>query len=302
MMSLEEFAEEILKEVTEKADGNLEVRPVSGEKNNGVTLTGITAYRPGGNGGAIIYLEGYYEECHKGRMTPGAVAEEVWHRLVEHCNDLDGVDLKLLWGWEAARENIRVKLVNREMNHRLLKKVPYRKFLDLAAIYYVTVDGLPVGVDAAFTVTDRIMVAWGKGEEELYQTAVSNMRLDGEPVFEGMGEILRGMMPDTASWPALCMPGAGMYVLTNQGKIFGAAELLDGGTLSRIGDRLGSDLVVLPSSVHESIIVLAGGGMSYEKLAAIVREVNSAQVAEQERLSDHIYLYEREKGALRIAV
>ncbi len=302
MMSLEEFAEEIFKGIAEKVDGGLEVRPVSGEKNNGVTLTGITAQRPGGRGGAIIYLEGYYEECRKGRMTPGTVAEEVCRRLAEHCNDLDSADLEPLWDWEAARANLRAKLVNREMNHGLLKKVPYRNFLDLAAIYYVAVDGLPRGVNAAFTVTDRIMGVWGKGEEELYQTAVSNMRLDGEPVFESMGEILRDMMPDAASGPAPSILGTGMYVLTNQGKIFGAAELLDGCTLSRIGDKLGSDLVVLPSSVHESIIVPADGRVPYEKLAAIVQEINSEQVAEQERLSDHVYLYEREESALRIAV
>ena len=54
-MRMEEFAEEVLKGVEEKAGGSLKAEIVSGEKNNGVTLTGITASRTENSGGACIY-------------------------------------------------------------------------------------------------------------------------------------------------------------------------------------------------------------------------------------------------------
>ena len=131
--------------------------------------------------------------------------------------------------------------------------------------------------------------------------AVSNMRLDGEPVFEDMEEIIRSMIPDGMPDLAVGIHKIRSYVLTNPKKVFGAVELLDGSTLKKIGDKLGSDYMVLPSSLHESIILPVDGRISYQELADIVTDINRNVVSIVERLSDHVYLYERKEGALRIA-
>ena len=147
--------------------------------------------------------------------------------------------MRVLWDWEAAKAHIRAKLVNREMNRELLKRVPYREFLDLAVIYYVTVDGLSEGVNGAFTVSERNMEVWKKKEDELYRTAVFNMRLDGKTVFEDMEKIIRSIMPEEIPDFAVGIPKFRFYVLTNPKKVFGAVELLDGSTLKEISDELG---------------------------------------------------------------
>ncbi len=300
-MRLEKFAEEVLKGVEEKAGETLKVQIVSANKNNGVTLTGITASRPESSGGACIYLNGYYEGYCDSQITLDWVTEDVYGKFVEHCNDLDGVDMKLLWDWEAAKTRIRAKLVNREMNCGFLKKVPHRDFLDLAVIYYVTVEGLPEGVNGAFTVSDGNMEMWKKEEDDLYQMAVSNMRLDGKPVFEDMEKVIRSMVPEEIPDLAVGIPKFRFYVLTNPQKVFGAVELLDGSTLKEIGDELGCDFIVLPSSLHESIIIPADVSVAYQELAEMVTDINRNVVSVEERLSDHVYLYEREEGILRIA-
>lgn len=299
-MRVEKFAEEVLKGVEEKAGETLKARIVPGNKNNGVTLTGITASRPESSGGACIYLNGYYEGYCDSQITLDWVTEDVYGKFVEHCNDLDGVDMKLLWDWEAAKSHIRAKLVNREMNRELLKKVPCREFLDLAVIYYVTLDGLLESGTAAFTVSDGNMEVWKKEEGELYQMAVSNMRRDRKPVFEDLEGILRGMIPVGGCPFANKALKVRMYVLTNREKIFGAAELLDENTLRGIGDKLGCDFIVLPSSLHESIIIPADVSAAYQELAEMVTDINRNVVSVEERLSDHVYLYERKEGVLRI--
>ena len=300
-MRLEKFAEEVLRGVEEKAGETLKARIVPGNKNNGATLTGITASKHEGKGGVCIYLDNYYGDYCDNRITLDEVTEDVYVKLMEHRNDLDGVDMKALWDWEAAKTRIRAKLVNREMNCGFLKKVPHRDFLDLAVIYYVTLDGLSESGTAAFTVSDQNMEVWRKDENALYQMAVSNMRLDGEPVFEDMEEIIRSMIPDAMPDLAVGIPKIRSYILTNPKKVFGAVELLDGNTLTEIGDKLGSDYMVLPSSLHESIILPVDGRISYQELADIVTDINRNVVSIVERLSDHVYLYERKEGALRIA-
>ena len=298
-MELKEFAEEVLKGVEEKAGGKLKMRLVPREKNNSITLTGITAFRPEGSNGTCIYLNGYYEGYCNSQITLAKVTEDVYDKLIGHCNDLDGVDMRVLWDWEVAKECIHAKLVNREMNSGFLKRVPYRNFLDLEVIYYVTVDGLSEGVNGAFTVSERNMEVWKKKEDELYRTAVFNMHLHGEPVFESMDEVLRSIMPGF-QLPSPVSTPVEMHVLTNKEKIFGAAEILDSGTLKRVSDELGGDFIVLPSSVHECIIIPADETVSYQELADMVTEINVDAVSIEERLSDHVYLYERKVGTLRI--
>jgi hypothetical protein len=92
----------------------------------------------------------------------------------------------------------------------------------------------------------------------------------------------------------------GMYILTNQEGNFGAAELLRRDILCDIADRLQSDIIILPSSIHELIVIPDENGDN-EELARMVKEINITQVAVDEVLSDHVYRYERENKAVSIA-
>src|SRR5699024_7535782 len=91
-----------------------------------------------------------------------------------------------------------------------------------------------------------------------------------------------------------------MYVLTNRMRSYGAACIAYPYIPGMIGETLGSDYYILPSSVHEVMIVPACGGLDGEELEEMVREINATQVAEEEVLSDHIYYYERRTGCLRM--
>lgn len=59
---------------------------------------------------------------------------------------------------------------------------------------------------------------------------------------------------------------------------------------------------ILPSSIHECIIVRKGGGLEVKELEKIVRDINMTSVVKTEEiLSDHVYEYDRERGSIRLA-
>lgn len=298
-MNLEEFSGAVLTAVRYKADGDFNVRIVTNTKNNGVKLTGIVSVVPGSKGGPCIYLDSYYEEYRKGRTEIGEVIREVCQQLMEHKDDLRDINLDSLRWWDAAKTRIYVKLVNREMNSGLLGAVPHRQFLDLAAVYYIKLEGM--GVNSTILIYNEYMKMWGTDEEELYRTAMKNMRLEGEALFEDMDMLLKHMLSGCADFlNGNEITPISMYVLTNRSKCFGAAEILDSNTLKSIGNRLGEDFVILPSSVHETIVIPSSKAFAYSELAAQVREVNEENVEIGERLSDHVYLYDRNEGVLKI--
>ncbi len=298
-MNLEEFSGAVLAAVRYKADGDFNVRIITNTKNNGVKLTGIVSAVPGSKGGPCIYLDSYYEEYRKGRAEIGEVIREVCWQLMEHKDDLRDVNLDSLRWWDAAKTRIYVKLVNREMNSGLLGSVPHRQFLDLVAVYYIKLEGMDG--NPTVLIYNEHMKMWGMDEEGLYRAAMRNMRLEGEALFEDMDILLKHMLPEYAEFLAdNGAPPISMYVLSNRSKFFGAAEILDGDTLKSIGNRLGEDFVILPSSVHETIIIPSSGAPAYPELAEQVHEVNEEEVEIGDRLSDHVYLYSRSEGIVKI--
>ncbi len=300
IMRMEKFVEEVLKGVTEKAGDTFNASITENLKNNGVKRKAIIMMSPENKVGSSIYLEELYAEYKNGGRGIDAIAGEVYQKLVEHMNDLEDVRLGDFQKWDVMKHRIYAKLVNFESNKELLKGKPYRKFLDLAVVYLARVEGLKDGGKGAFLVNDNYREVWRQTEESLYQTAASNMRLVGEAVFESMEKILCQKMPKI-QFPSPASAPAQMYVLTNKEKIFGAAEILDSGTLKRVSDELRGDFIVLPSSVHECIIIPADETISYQKLADMVTEINVNAVSAEECLSDHVYLYERGEGVLKIA-
>ena len=90
----------------------------------------------------------------------------------------------------------------------------------------------------------------------------------------------------------------GMYILSNTLRSYGAACIAYPHILEMIGEILQRDYYVLPSSVHEVVIVPYSSGLDIRELDEMVREINVTQVAEEEVLSSHAYLYRRSTGAL----
>ena len=143
---------------------------------------------------------------------------------------------------------------------------------------------------------------WGQEEENLYQMAMMNMRADGEADLATIETIVKCIVPDFI-FPAASdnVPGnTSMYILTNRSKRFGAAEILDRKTLQMIADKVGDGFIVLPSSVHETIVLPPKDETEYGRLADMVREVNDTDVDVEERLSYHVYVYSRDEEALQI--
>lgn len=302
-MNIEEFTNEILREVLDMVKDSLDIKVTKNPKNNGVVCPAISAKVMGENGGPSISLDGYFEGYRSGNIKTRDAAADVYRQVMAHKDDLKDTNLPgLLEEWETARLHIFAKLINRDMNRESLADMPHRDFLDLAVVYYVEVDGVTnEDVTASFMVKNHHMQAWEQDEESLYQAACSNMRVSGRLFFEDMNKVMREIIQEEvpfAEWKDL--PSLKMYVLSNQKKLFGAAEILDGSTLKEIGDRLGCDYTVLPSSVNECMIVPSDEETPYRELADTVWEINREHVPMEERLSDHVYLYDREKGELEI--
>ena len=71
--------------------------------------------------------------------------------------------------------------------------------------------------------------------------------------------------------------------------------------LEEIGQKTGSDFFILPSSIHEVLLLPDTGREDSKGLKKVISEVNRTQVAPEEVLSDTLYRYDREEKRVVIA-
>lgn len=302
MMSFEEFIEDVLKEIRMKMGDAFQIRKRDMIKNNDVKQTGITVMKEGVDIEACVYLDELYREYESDGMKLDEVVDEVYRMILKCEEDTPDFDLSGFREWETICGDIYPKLVNAEQNKELLEKIPHRNFMDLAVVYYAIARDYAREDIGTILILNGHMEIWGQEEENLYQTAMMNMRADGEADFVSLESvvkhILRGItLPDDESKD---LRRKNMYILTNHRRRFGAAEILDKKTLRTIADQIGDRFIVLPSSVHETIVLPPKEEAEYGRLADMVREVNDTQVDVEERLSDHVYVYSRDKEMLKI--
>ncbi len=84
-----------------------------------------------------------------------------------------------------------------------------------------------------------------------------------------------------------------MYVLTNKEKRFGATAMLYSERMKELAERFGCDPLILPSSVHEVLLLPDDHCQEYTFYRQMVSEVNRTQVEAEEVLSYNLYRYSR---------
>lgn len=168
------------------------------------------------------------------------------------------------------------------------------KFLDLYICYSLRLAPREDNGPVLLFVSNGMMEKWGTSRDEMAGQAMENMKNDGYKI-TSIHEILKGM--GNGVQPGSPFP---LYVLTNRATAYGAAGILDHGMVSGLAEKLGADLFLIPSSIHEILILPEDGQTSVEWLNRTVVEVNNAQVKPCERLSDHIYRYSRELDKIEI--
>ena len=145
----------------------------------------------------------------------------------------------------------------------------------------------------------------GVTPEQLFADAAEIAPKNNPAEIKGMSQLMAEMMgPETAQMLGIALVDPEdemMFVASNPNKLNGAAVLTYPGFLEQAAEQLGGDFYVLPSSIHEIILLPERGDMCPRELENMVQEVNATQVAPEDKLSDNVYHYDSEAKAFELA-
>lgn len=291
-MDYEEFKEEMIGLLREKLGEDTRIFYEKIPKNNGIILDGLVFAGKGAHTQPVIYMEEYYRLWKRG-VPVEQLAEKMMWTYTRHREQVQfGKDL--LESYKQAEKNIFYQLIHYEKNRERLKELPHRRVLDLAMVFYLRV----VRGEERGTVLIRsdILERWGISQETLEENARRRSQEKLPAQIITMEQILE-------------MEGAGaagtdrdgkvpMYVLTNRARFLGAGVILYPGLLKKISRMLGEEFYILPSSIHECILVPESIHYDQQELAEMVRDINREHVSPREVLSDSVYRYRKREDRI----
>lgn len=294
-MNYQQFIEEVERRVKEKIKGNetITVYIHTAVKNNGKERKGITVSEKGIHISPTIYLEEYFQHFQEGKPIEKIVEKIL--QLYEEVKCSHPCEESLLQNYEELKGKFACKLIHRGKNEKLLNDIPYVPWMDLAIVVFVLLEVSPYGT-ATVLVRKEHLEIWGLTEAQLFDEAKKNTPILLPYQFCPMRKLLREICPYAVDEGE--EEEESLYVLSNKLRSFGAASMLYEGFLEKVGQKLGENYYILPSSIHEVIVVPESKSPVKQDLEEMVREINETQVEEEEVLSDRVYYFSRKENRL----
>lgn len=303
MLSITDFANEIRKEIINYLPEEYQQAECMIEtmiKNNGIPKKGLVIRLPENHTAPILYLDSFYQDYQQGFSMSDILSElsKVYIQEIQRESVLS-VDPMV---YENVKAHITLKLINHKANSQLLRQIPHKDVEDLSSIYQISLSDFQNKASASIKVTNQFMDSWGINIETLHQIAIENsMRLE-PPTFKSMTETMGELIMKSESAGNLFKDREAflqaepdmMYVLTNRNNFYGASALLYPKVMAQISEVFPEGFYILPSSVHEVLIMPKPVMASPQELGKMVRDINQQEITKEEFLSDRIYEYNKD--------
>lgn len=316
MMKYDQFLSRIKALVKKRMGGGYLVDINHVIKNNSIQLDGLIILKDGEKITPNIYLNGYFESYLEGDSIEDIV-DKIVNSYEETMEEGEREALCIQYELNEMKSSIIYRLVNYNKNTNLLNEIPHLRFLDLAVTFHCLVKDNENGI-GTIRITNKHINDWNITLEDITEMARINTPTLLPASIRSMNEVIKDILNKEMELQSLensldseneIIEASDqmkqdamidMYVLSNTKGINGASCLLYPDVVKELSDKLNTDFYILPSSIHEIILVKNNDKIDKNVLHEMVIDVNYTQVAEDEILSNNIYFYSRERNALTL--
>ena len=289
-MNYSSFCDYLLAALSSQLDADARITKEMIRKNNNVMLEAFIVRLPVSVSSPVIYLEPLYQSYKNGSSIE-KIAQLIAARLkAELPFSLEMA--ACAHSLDTMRDKIALRLVSQKNNEALLHDVPWVPFLDLAVIFFLYL-GTRDDKQITSVIHNHLAKSWNLSPDDLYEIAKINTPRIYPSTIRRLEDILLGWDEDDHCLTPCDNSLPTLFVLSNQTGINGAACMLYENTIKNFAERIGSDFIILPSSIHEVLLLADDHTHDYEMFRDMVRCINMEDVPKEDVLSGEIYLYRR---------
>ena len=310
MLNFKEFQEYIKSNVKDYLPENYkdaDIQFTDVVKNNDVHLTGVLIKKENESLTPNIYINELYEKYSRG-MNLDEIVGDVADLRIEHDPPEEAQSIgSIFTNYEMVKQRLEIHLCDMELNRDKLKNQVYTEQGDFAATYHIKIggDGMLRGSAA---VTPNLLKGWGIMEEQLREDSLRAEHSKGA-VFMDIealdAEKMFGLKPinllDKQNDIIDNGDGFSLYCLTSEDYRYGASMILQEDVMGKVSKLMGGDFYILPSSIHETLIVPTTTQMTLEDMSIMVQYVNKEAVEPEDKLSDKVQFYDSKEMVIENA-
>lgn len=295
VMNYETFkqqVEEQIKNYIQDIEGNVIIRKVF--KNNR-ELDSITILNVDSSIAPTLYIDDMYE-AYLVSQNFDDVMRCFADAYLKHLNNVPDIEPKI-GTKEFIKDHVIMYLVNADHNKKLLESAPYIRYLDLAIMFRVVVERNNESV-SSYILKNEIANSIGATVQEIFKWANENTFKMFNPKCNSMLDAIKETIPEEIlaemeELEELENNDANMYVATVESGVNGAVVMTNKAFLKEFADKIDDDFYILPSSVHEILLIPSSNCNDASELKTMVKDVNSTVLADEEFLSNSVYMYKR---------
>ncbi len=274
-------------------------------KNNGVKLKGLIIQAPHQNICPTIYLEYFYQMYCENQADDDSLKDIELAIFRTYLRDGNNKKIEMSWfmEWSKVKGRVCCKVINYDSNRELLMSIPHFHILDLAVVFYYSYYDEVMG-SGTIQIYNSHLEMWGVTKEELLEVAKENTQKLFPCIIDSMMQVVKEMMRaeglpyDAEDFSAT---ESSMYIVSNKQKEYGAINLFNVELLRDFANTKNKcNFWILPSSLHEVLLVPDDGNVGVAELLNMVTEVNSTQVMPEEVLANSIYKFVYATGEIRL--
>lgn len=302
MIAIREFVEKMKSEVRDylpkDVAGDILIDDVVVVKMNDQKLHGITFKMPGVDAAPTLYVDEMYE-AYKDGADMGYLATEManMYSASRYAATPPEVDLS----YDNIKDKLTVRLLEKQRNREFLTNMPYVSVGHGLAVIADINMGEERGGEWRVAVNNNVLESLGVDKEQLFSDAMSSAKNYDRAELVDMTSALFAPEKENLldrDTPLAPEEVGGMYVLTNQSGSLGASALFYPDVKEKTAELLAGDYYILPSSIHEVIIVPDSASINAKELCDMVKQANRTVVDEKDILSDNVYHYSRDERRL----
>ena len=206
--------------------------------------------------------------------------------------------IEQLKDYDTMKSHLMMDLVGKEANFDKLQSVAHTDMEDMAITYRFLITRTEEG-QGTIQVTKDMLDSYGITVEQLHQDALEYSEKNSPFSIVNMNELMYEMSGGLFGGPD--EPLSPMYVATNDIRMRGAGVIAYPDFMEQATEKLGGSFFILPSSVHEVILVPDSMEMRASELKEMVTQINATEVSPEERLTDNVYHYDAEEKMFEMA-
>lgn len=236
------------------------------------------------------YMNGTtYEEC---LHVAGAVVSENLLKMPEY-------NMSQFNNYESVKDYLSIQVVSTELSKDMLEKIPHKEIEDLSIVYRLVIHS-DQNSSQSILITNNMLEGYGISAEQLHADAIKIAPEFQPAEVRSMVDVIGDMMGDEFQGDTELLD-INMYVASNPNRNMGAGIIAYPDFMEQAAEMLNGDFYVLPSSIHEVLLIVDNGEMCTSELEKMVREVNETMLSPEERLSDYVYHYDRKEKKFELA-